>query len=41
MQNKCLLFITGRADPTGCGEGFAYLRKPNKPAVCTLRVASR
>lgn len=23
--------LTGPADPTGCGEGFSYVRVPNKP----------
>jgi transcription initiation factor TFIID subunit 1 len=32
-QGKCLLDITGIADPTGCGEGFSYIRIPNKPIV--------
>lgn len=32
IDGKCLMYVTGPADPTGCGEGFAYLRKPNKPA---------
>ncbi|XP_059489774.1 transcription initiation factor TFIID subunit 1 isoform X2 [Neocloeon triangulifer] len=31
MKNKCLLQLTGPADPTGCGEGFSYVRVPNKP----------
>ena len=30
---KCQLEITGKADPTGCGEGFSYLRVPNKPSI--------
>lgn len=34
MKNKCLLQLTGPADPTGCGEGFSYVRVPNKPTVC-------
>lgn len=33
MKGKCLLQLTGPADPTGCGEGFSYVRMPNKPAV--------
>ncbi|KAK2151093.1 hypothetical protein LSH36_376g04026 [Paralvinella palmiformis] len=32
MKGKCLLSLTGFADPTGCGEGFAYMKVPNKPA---------
>jgi len=36
MKNKCLLQLTGPADPTGCGEGFSYVRVPNKPTVCYL-----
>lgn len=37
MKGKCLLQLTGPADPTGCGEGFSYVRMPNKPTVslCT------
>lgn len=31
MKGKCLLQLTGIADPTGCGEGFSYVRIPNKP----------
>ncbi|CAH0547721.1 unnamed protein product [Brassicogethes aeneus] len=31
MKSKCLLQLTGPADPTGCGEGFSYVRVPNKP----------
>ncbi|KAG5898078.1 hypothetical protein JTB14_001783 [Gonioctena quinquepunctata] len=31
MKAKCLLQLTGPADPTGCGEGFSYVRVPNKP----------
>lgn len=26
-----MLQLTGPADPTGCGEGFSYVRVPNKP----------
>ncbi|CAG7727818.1 unnamed protein product [Allacma fusca] len=31
MKGKCLLQLVGPADPTGCGEGFSYIRVPNKP----------
>ena len=32
MKNKCLLDITGAADPTGpAREGFSYIKIPNKP----------
>ncbi|KAG8190490.1 hypothetical protein JTE90_006664 [Oedothorax gibbosus] len=31
MKGKCLLEISGVADPTGCGEGFSYIKAPNKP----------
>lgn len=31
MKGKCLLQLAGPADPTGCGEGFSYVRIPNKP----------
>lgn len=33
-KKKCLLQLTGPADPTGCGEGFSYIRISNKPVVC-------
>lgn len=33
MKGKCLLQLNGVADPTGCGEGFSYVRIPNKPQV--------
>ncbi|XP_044017521.1 transcription initiation factor TFIID subunit 1-like isoform X2 [Aphidius gifuensis] len=33
MKGKCLLQLTGPADPTGQGEGFSYVRVPNKPTV--------
>ncbi|VVC30227.1 Bromodomain, conserved site,Transcription initiation factor TFIID subunit 1, domain of unknown [Cinara cedri] len=29
-KKKCLLQLTGPADPTGCGEGFSYVRITNK-----------
>ncbi|CAB3979442.1 transcription initiation factor TFIID subunit 1 isoform X2 [Paramuricea clavata] len=31
MRGKCQLAVSGPADPTGCGEGFSYVRVPNKP----------
>ncbi|XP_033742474.1 transcription initiation factor TFIID subunit 1-like [Pecten maximus] len=31
LKGKCLLDLTGVADPTGCGEGFSYVKVPNKP----------
>ena len=31
MKGKCLLQLTGDTDPTGCGEGFSYVKVPNKP----------
>ncbi|XP_077984278.1 transcription initiation factor TFIID subunit 1-like [Glandiceps talaboti] len=32
MKGKCLLAVTDPiADPTGCGEGFSYIKIPNKP----------
>ncbi|ELU04183.1 hypothetical protein CAPTEDRAFT_225982 [Capitella teleta] len=31
MKGRCLLSLTGIADPTGCGEGFSYVKVPNKP----------
>ena len=33
MRGKCLLQVNGPADPTGCGEGFSYVRMSNKPIV--------
>lgn len=33
MKQKCLLQLTGVADPTGCDEGFSYVRVPNKPLL--------
>ena len=33
MRGKCLLQLAGVADPTGCGEGFSYVRVPNKPQI--------
>ncbi|CAL1535229.1 unnamed protein product [Lymnaea stagnalis] len=33
MKGKCLLQLTGLADPTGCGEGFSYIKIPNKPTT--------
>ncbi|XP_032993539.1 transcription initiation factor TFIID subunit 1-like [Lacerta agilis] len=33
MNGKCLLDLTGVADPTGCGEGFSYVKVPHKPAL--------
>ncbi|XP_044006030.1 transcription initiation factor TFIID subunit 1-like [Aphidius gifuensis] len=33
LKGKCLLQLTGPADPTGIGEGFSYIRVPNKPIV--------
>lgn len=29
-KGKCLLQVTGPADPTGCGEGFSYVRVTKK-----------
>ncbi|PAV85933.1 hypothetical protein WR25_05698 isoform B [Diploscapter pachys] len=31
MRGKCLLDSTGIADPTGCGQGFSYVRVTQKP----------
>lgn len=33
VRQKCLLQLTGVADPTGCNEGFSYVRVPNKPSL--------
>lgn len=40
MKGKCLLQLTGPADPTGCGEGFSYVRVPNKPTVCLFQLST-
>ncbi|XP_052795206.1 transcription initiation factor TFIID subunit 1-like [Mya arenaria] len=31
MKGKCLLDLNGVADPTGAGQGFSYVKVPNKP----------
>ncbi|GIY46026.1 transcription initiation factor TFIID subunit 1 [Caerostris extrusa] len=31
MKGKCLLDLWGSADPTGCGEGFSFVKLPIKP----------
>jgi transcription initiation factor TFIID subunit 1 len=31
MKGKCLLDQTGISDPTGCGQGFSYVRVSAKP----------
>ena len=31
MKGKCVLEVHGVADPTGCGQGFSYVRLPSKP----------
>ncbi|GFV37304.1 transcription initiation factor TFIID subunit 1 [Trichonephila clavipes] len=31
VKGKCLLELFGSADPTGCGEGFSYVKVPTKP----------
>ncbi|PVD34224.1 hypothetical protein C0Q70_05490 [Pomacea canaliculata] len=34
MKGKCLLQLDGVADPTGCGEGFSFVKMPNnKPTT--------
>lgn len=33
MKGKCLLSLNGVADPSGCGEGFSYIKVPNKPVA--------
>lgn len=40
MKGKCLLQLTGPADPTGCGEGFSYVRMPNKPMTRVMKFPS-
>ena len=32
-NGKALLELDGVADPTGCGEGFSYVRIPNRPRL--------
>ena len=39
MKGKCLLEVTGVADPTGCGEGFSYVKIPNKPTQQKVRLS--
>lgn len=39
MKGKCLLQLAGPADPTGCGEGFSYVRVPNKPTISKVCLA--
>lgn len=41
MKGKCLLEVTGVADPTGCGEGFSYVKIPNKPTQQKVDGCSR
>ncbi|EEC16643.1 transcription initiation factor tfii-D, putative, partial [Ixodes scapularis] len=41
VKGKCLLQLTGVADPTSCGEGFSYVRVPNKPQHSSYRMARR
>ena len=31
LLQSCLFQVTGTADPTGCGEGFSYVKVPMKP----------
>lgn len=31
LKDKCMICVTGKGEPTGCQEGFNYLRKPHKP----------
>lgn len=33
IKGKCLLQLTGPTEPTGCGEGFSYVRMPIKPVI--------
>lgn len=39
MRGKCQLAVSGPADPTGCGEGFSYVRVPNKPIASKVNVS--
>jgi transcription initiation factor TFIID subunit 1 len=41
MKGKCLLQLAGVADPTGCGEGFSYVRIPNKPQQSKVNTISQ
>lgn len=41
MRGKCLLQLTGPADPTGMGEGFSYVRIPNKPTQTKEEIESQ
>lgn len=41
MRGKCLLQLTGPADPTGIGEGFSYVRIPNKPTQTKEEIESQ
>lgn len=36
MKGKCILQLHGPADPTGCGEGFSYIRLSKRTQVRTL-----
>ncbi len=38
IKGKCLLQVNGVADPTGCGEGFSYIRVANKPPTAAGKV---
>ena len=33
MKGKCILQLHGPADPTGCGEGFSYIRLSKRNQV--------
>ncbi|TKR76013.1 hypothetical protein L596_017223 [Steinernema carpocapsae] len=37
-KGRCLLDQTGIADPTGCGQGFSYVRVSNKPQKVKIDV---
>lgn len=41
IRGKCLLQLTGPADPTGMGEGFSYVRIPNKPTQTKEEIESQ
>lgn len=43
LNGKCLLHLTGPADPTGCGEGFSYLTRTirsKKVSLCDNQICS-
>lgn len=41
VHGKCLLAVTGPAEPTGIGEGFSYLRLANKPVPTSAALPNK